>query len=86
VGLLLAGAAFYGWRREERLSNLFMMVFWGLLLGSLQLFPVFIAAQQDVGLNDALLAGVDAALGIEVPAVKSLVEQLPALGRFLEIA
>jgi membrane-associated phospholipid phosphatase len=85
-GFLLAGAAFYWWRREERLSNVFLMVFWGLLLGSLQALPVFIAARQNAGLHDALLARVDAALGIEVPTVQSLMEQLPALRRFLEIA
>jgi membrane-associated phospholipid phosphatase len=83
---LLAGAAFYRWRRLEKAVNLILMTFWGILVTNLYLVPEHLAARRSVGWGDALLARADAALGIEVPDVLRLVETFPAVGRALAIA
>jgi membrane-associated phospholipid phosphatase len=83
---LLAGAAFYRWRRLEKAVNLILMTFWGILVTNLYLLPEHLAARRSVGWGDAMLARADAALGIEVPDVLRLLETFPAVGRVLAIA
>lgn len=84
--VLLAGAAFYKWRCLPRAVNLIMMTFWGVLVTNLYLIPEHIAARSHVEGNDALLARIDAALGIEVPDVLRLVEAVPVVGQILNVA
>jgi hypothetical protein len=84
LAALLAGAAFYRWRREEKLLNLLMMTFWAVLITNLHMFPMFVAARQRVELCDDRFAQFDAALGIQVPDVLAVMRQYPALASFLE--
>jgi membrane-associated phospholipid phosphatase len=84
--VLLAGVAFYRWRREEKLLNVILMTFWAVLITNLHMFPMFIAARQKAPLCDDLLARLDAACGIEVPDVLRIMEDHPTVGRLLEVA
>jgi membrane-associated phospholipid phosphatase len=86
LAALLAGAAFYRWRGEEKALNLIMTTFWAVLLGFLYVFPMYSAARQPAGWSDAALARVDAALGVEVPDVLRVVGQYPAVDRLMRIA
>src|SRR5262249_11221107 len=86
LALLLAGAAFYRWRRLEKGVNLLMMTFWGGLITNLYLLPEYILARRPVAWSDALLARMDAALGVEVPDVLHVMRAWPAAARVLEFA
>ena len=86
LAALIAGAAFYRWRREEKALNLLMITFWAVLLGVLYVFPMYSAARQQAELSDAALARVDAALGLEVPDVLRVVGRYPAVDRLLRVA
>jgi membrane-associated phospholipid phosphatase len=77
--LMVLVALFYHWRGEEKLLNLVTIAFWTVLFGNLHLFPMFIAARFKVDLSDGLLAGIDHALGIEVPAILTWMGRHPAL-------
>jgi membrane-associated phospholipid phosphatase len=83
LALLLAGAAFYRWRGLPRAVNLIMMTFWGVLVTNLYLIPEHLAARRAAPWGDALLARMDAALGVEVPDVMRVVQALPAVSRVL---
>jgi membrane-associated phospholipid phosphatase len=84
--VLLAGAAFYRWRRLEKPVNLILMAFWGVLVSNLYLIPEHIAARGNVAASDVLLVRVDAALGVEVPDVLRLMEAWPAVAGVLSFA
>jgi hypothetical protein len=86
LAALLAGAAFYRWRRLPKAVNLILMTTWAFVFGILHIVPMFIAARRRVPLCDALLARLDAALGLEVPAVLQAVEGYPALRQVLEFS
>jgi len=86
LALLLAGAAFYRWRRLEKAVNLIMMTFWGVVVTNLYLLPEHLAARRDVAYGDGLLARMDAALGVEVPDVLRLMDAVPAVARLLAVA
>lgn len=77
--ILLLGALFYRWRREEKLLNLVMVTFWAVLFSTLHLFPMFIATRFSVNLSDGLLARFDRALGVEVPTVLAWMGHNPVL-------
>jgi len=83
LSVLLAGAAFYRWRRLPRAVNLIMMTFWAMMFGILHLIPMFIAARMKVDLCDATLATFDAAMGAEVPGVLKTIQEYPTLNHFL---
>jgi hypothetical protein len=83
LAALLAGAAFYRWRRMERAVNLILMAFWAILLSNLLFLPMYVAARRRVEASDALLARWDAALGVEVPDVLRVMERFPAVAGFL---
>lgn len=83
---LLAGALFYRWRNLPKAVNLIMMTFWAILVTNLYLLPMHILARRDVGWSDALLARMDAAVGLEVPDVLRLMERMPAVAQVLGIA
>jgi hypothetical protein len=80
---LLLVAAFYRWRREEKLVGMIMMAFWTITFGTLHLFPMFIASRSRVGLSDAVLAGFDRAMGLELPRILETMGQVPLLSAFL---
>jgi membrane-associated phospholipid phosphatase len=86
LGLLLAGAAFYRWRKLDRAVNLILMTFWYILIGNLLLLPMYILARSNVELSDAWLARMDARLGVEVPAVMRLMERFPAVAWALGVS
>jgi hypothetical protein len=86
LALLLVGVAFYRWRQEEKLLNLLLMCFWAVLLSNLHMIPMFLAGRQSGELSDALLARMDAALGVEVPAVLNAVARVPFLKPVLDVA
>jgi membrane-associated phospholipid phosphatase len=80
---LVALARFYHWRQLGRAVNLIMMAFWGITFGYLHIVPMFVAARVRVPLSDALLARMDALLGLEVPRVLQFTHDHPELARFL---
>jgi membrane-associated phospholipid phosphatase len=82
--VLLAGMAFYRWRRIPRAVNLIAMTTWAYVFGNLYIVPMFIAARRQTPMSDALLARLDAALGVEVPAVLQGMAAYPALGPVLD--
>jgi hypothetical protein len=84
--ILLAGVAFYRWRRLERAVNLLAMTFWAVLISNLLLLPQYIAARQPAEWCDAQLARADALLGVQVPDVLRLMDHVPAFSRALEVA
>jgi len=84
--VLLAGAAFYRWRRLQKAVDLIVMAFWGILISNLLLLPMYVLARRPLAFCDAELAQCDAWLGIEVPDVLRVLQQLPLLARFLEVA
>src|SRR4051812_33219597 len=61
---LLAGGAFYYWRNEERLFNVFVVSFWLILFTNLYLLPMYMFARSPVPLRDDILARLDALLGV----------------------
>ena len=79
LAFLLAGAAFYGWRRADKLYNVFLMTFWAALFSNLHLLPMCVAARSDVEMRDGVLAGFDRALGVEVPDILRALEGMPVL-------
>lgn len=83
---LLAGAAFYRWRRLPKAVNLIMMTTWAFVFGLLHIVPMFIAARRQVPLCDDLLARLDAALGVEVPAVLQALEGYANVRHALEFS
>jgi len=84
LALLLGGAAFYRRRRPDpRAVQLFLFAFWGILFSNLHTLPMFVAARIDAPMRDALLARMDAALGLEVPAVRAAMQAVPVLDRLL---
>ncbi|HKI37714.1 MAG TPA: phosphatase PAP2 family protein [Gemmataceae bacterium] len=85
LGVLLAGVAFYRWRKVERALNLVLMTFWAVLISNLLLLSMYVAARLSAQPCDAQLARIDAWLGVEVPDVLRLMEQVPAVGRVLEV-
>jgi membrane-associated phospholipid phosphatase len=60
-----------------------MMTTWAFVFGYLHIVPMFIAARLPAPLSDALLARLDAAMGVEVPSVLRVMEAYPGVGRFL---
>jgi hypothetical protein len=74
----LAVAAFYAYRREERLHNLAIFAFWNVLVTNLYLFPMYAVARLGTADGDSLLARLDAGLGLTVPRAMALVSH-PAL-------
>lgn len=88
VGLwfcLVAGALFYRWRKVQRAYDLVAMASWAVLFGYLHVVPMFLAARCSAPLQDAALARIDAALGLEVPAVVRFIQGHPRAGRFLAV-
>jgi membrane-associated phospholipid phosphatase len=85
VLLPFVGVAFSAWRRMERPLHLFLMIFWGMVISSLVLPPMYVIARQHAELNDALLARLDALLGIEVPDVLRVMEAFPSAACILNI-
>jgi membrane-associated phospholipid phosphatase len=79
--LLLAGAAQYRYRGERKCFHVVMMVFWIILVTNSHYFPMYMAARYDVEMNDALLARLDQALGIEVPAVLGMIKPYPRVSQ-----
>jgi membrane-associated phospholipid phosphatase len=72
--------------RMERLRNLFLMIFWGMVISNLVLPSMYVLARQHVELNDALLARIDALLlRTEVTDVLRLMEPFPSAACFLHI-
>jgi membrane-associated phospholipid phosphatase len=84
--VLLAGAAFYRWRKLPKATNLIVMAFWGILISNLLLLPMYILARRQLTFCDAELARWDAWLGIEVPDVFRGLQQVPSVARLLETA
>jgi hypothetical protein len=82
---LLFGFAFYRWRKEKKLADLFIICFWSLVFGNLYVFPMYMAARSPVGMSDGLLAGVDRALGLEVPDVLAFMKDYPRLSQLLDV-
>src|SRR5947208_1761490 len=85
LALLLGGAAFYRWRRLPRAVNLIALTFWAVLFGFLHLVPMFVAARMRVEPCDALLARLDARLGLEVPDVLNIMDAFPRVQHLLGI-
>ncbi len=83
LALVLAGAAQYRWRNERKCFHVVMMVFWIILVTNSHYFPMYMAARQDVPMNDAWLARFDQAMGIEVPMVRGAMGHYPALSAFM---
>jgi hypothetical protein len=86
LAALLAGAAFYRWRRLPKAVNLILMTTWAFVFGNLHIIPMFIAARRQTPLCDALLARFDAVLGLEVPTVLRVMEAFPGLGQVLNVS
>jgi len=86
LAILLAGTAFYRWRRLPKAVNLILMTTWAFVFGNLHLIPMFIAARMPIPLSDAFLARLDAALGLEVPTVLQVMEAHPALRQVLNVS
>jgi hypothetical protein len=86
LAALLAGAAFYRWRRLPKAVNLIMMTAWAFLFGNLHLVPMFIAARCQTPLCDDLLARLDTAFGIELPAVLRVMEAHPGIKQVLDFS
>lgn len=84
--LLLAATLYYRRRGVTRLHNLSVMAFWTIAVTSLYVFPMYIAARRPVEFSDFELARADAALGIEVPEILSLVAGYPVLRTTLRVA
>jgi membrane-associated phospholipid phosphatase len=84
--VLLAGAAFYRWRRLEKAENLILMTFWAVLITNLYLLPEYIIARRNISYSDSLLARTDALLGVEVPDVLRLMDAAPFLAAVLRLA
>ena len=82
---LLAAALFYRWRQEEKLTNVLLFVFWGVLLSNLYLVPMYICARQNMPLQDGLLARIDQAMGVYVPDIVRFMECSPALEQILAV-
>ena len=79
---LITVAAFYRWREEPKCFNLVMMALWMVLLSNMHLYPMYMAARQNVEMSDELLAGVDGAMGIEIPVILKWQEPFPSLMTF----
>lgn len=82
---LLVLATMYRWRREQKCFNLVLMAFWAILLSNLHMFPMYMAARQDVEMHDALLAGIDRTIGIEVPDILEAMKRFPFLTQALDV-
>lgn len=74
---LFVVAAQYRWRNEPKCFNVVMMTSWVVAITNLHFFPMYMAARQNVEMSDALLAKLDRALGIEVPAVLEMLKPYP---------
>lgn len=85
LAILLAGAAFYRWRRLERAVNLILMTFWAILLSNLLFLPMYIAARRHVEPSDALLDRWDALLGVKVLDVLEVMKRFPAVDGVLAV-
>ena len=81
--ILFAGAAQYRWRNEPKCFNVVMMVLWAIVITNFHFFPMYMAARQNVAMNDTLLAGIDQAVGMEVPDVMKALEPYPAFNSFM---
>jgi hypothetical protein len=85
LAFLLALVFFYRWRREQRLVNVLVIVTWSILFGILYALPEYVAARCRFELRDAWLAGLDQALGLEVPAILHFMREHPALDHLLRV-
>ena len=56
-----------------------------MLFSFLHLVPMFVAARMRVEPCDALLARLDARMGVEVPDVLKVMDELPRLNQFLKV-
>jgi hypothetical protein len=81
--LFFLGIAVYRWRKERRLADVLVMVFWSLTFGALYLPLMYLAARCPVFFQDDVLSGMDRALGVEVPDVRRLTDRFPEGKRFL---
>lgn len=71
ISLIVGGASLCWWRRYDRLRDDALIVFWGLILGTLLNFPIYAATRCRFPLQDRLLAGIDARIGLQVPVILS---------------
>jgi membrane-associated phospholipid phosphatase len=82
--LLLAGAAFYKYRKADALVAPLLIVFWMGLVSDLHVYPMFLAARSGAPFSDELLARADRWLGIEVTDVMAWMEPYPLVRHALE--
>lgn len=82
--LLLAGAAFYRYRKADRLVAPLLIVFWMGLVSDLHVYPMFLAARSGAPFSDELLARADRWLGVEVTDVIAWMEPHPLVRYALE--
>jgi hypothetical protein len=84
--VVLAGAAYFRWRRIDSFVTSLLLVFWMGLLCDLHIYPMFLAARRALPPHDAWLASADGLLGLEVPAILAWIEEHPALRAFFDRA
>src|SRR5213595_3257275 len=82
--LILAAAAFYRWRGVPRFVAALLVVFWMGVVSDLHVFPMFLAGRQPAEFQDARLAHIDEALGLEVPALLDWIRRYPTCRQFLD--
>lgn len=77
---VLAVAAIYFWYSgARRLFQSIVLIFWGLALGVLLQFPLYVAARFDAPLQDRAFADLDRSIGLDVPAILHTVARYPQL-------
>ena len=81
VAALSALLAFYGWRREARLSAVLRAAIWTLVLSNLCILPLYLPMRHAAPLADPFLARLDHGLGFDVGAIVAWVGARPSLAR-----
>jgi hypothetical protein len=82
--VLLAAARLCALRRSPKVVAALTLLAWAYAFGHLCTVPTFIAVRTQAPLIDEQLARLDAALGVEVPAVLEFVEANPRLRQGLD--
>jgi membrane-associated phospholipid phosphatase len=81
---ILAGAAFYRYRRADQFVASLMIVFWMGLVSDLHVYPMFLAGRSGVEFSDELLVRLDRLIGLEVTDILRWLEPYPWIREWSE--